>query len=277
MSLAHLTFVAFTGLRTEHVLLDVLFAGLPWCGGWGFRFTPTALPLWLTGVVVDSQRLLHPLGTVHTGDIWQLDARLFPAPGGTNWADYLHTRINPVLDFFTGFSYGAFLYEFFAVAIFFYLARQPGRSRAMAWAFLIANVVGGLGHMLYPVAPPWYVLQHGMGPADVVHAVGSPAGCARFDAMLHIHYFEKFYARNPHVFGAMPSLHIAYPTLVVLFTWHRGWRWRIPTLGFAALVAFSAVYLTHHYIVDLLAGLITAGASGWAANRWFGGARHPGP
>jgi membrane-associated phospholipid phosphatase len=76
--------------------------------------------------------------------------------------------------------------------------------------------------------------------------------------MLGIHYFSAFYARNPNVFGAMPSLHVTYPLLVVWYTWDRGWRWRVPTLAFVTLVAFSAVYLVHHYILDVIAGALVA-------------------
>jgi len=71
-------------------------------------------------------------------------------------------------------------------------------------------------------------------------------GTARFDALI--------YERNPQVFGAMPSLHVAYPLLVVFYTWPRGWKWRVPALCFFVMVSFAAVYLAHHYILDVLAG-----------------------
>jgi membrane-associated phospholipid phosphatase len=44
----------------------------------------------------------------------------------------------------------------------------------------------------------------------------------------------------------------------VFFLWHKGWAWRVPAALFSALVSFSAVYLTHHYILDVLAGLTAA-------------------
>ena len=82
-----------------------------------------------------------------------------------------------------------------------------------------------------------------------------------------IHYFAGFYSRNPNVFGAMPSLHVSYPLMVTMFTWHRGWGWRISTLLFTLLVSFAAVYLGHHYVLDLLAGYAVAVGSAWAGVR----------
>ncbi|MBI5542664.1 MAG: phosphatase PAP2 family protein, partial [Deltaproteobacteria bacterium] len=126
-------------------------------------------------------------------------------------------------------------------------------------------------YVLYPAAPPWYVMSHGPGPADPA-AIASPAGAARFDELLGITFFANFYARNPNVFGAMPSLHAAYPTLVACHVWRFGWRFRIPAVAFALLVGFSAVYLRHHYVLDVLAGvavsLVATGALAVAEQWW---------
>jgi membrane-associated phospholipid phosphatase len=146
------------------------------------------------------------------------------------------------------------------------------RFERLAWAFLAVNVLGVVTYMLYPAAPPWYVLKYGPGPADLT-ALPSAAGAARFDALLGTTYFANFYARNPNVFGAMPSLHAAYPVLVLWHVWHRGWAWRIGAAAFAALVCFSAIYLTHHYILDVAAGTLAALAACVAVD--FAFARKP--
>jgi hypothetical protein len=46
------------------------------------------LPLWITGMVVDGQRWLPLLGTVHTADIHSLEAFLFPAARGVTWPEW---------------------------------------------------------------------------------------------------------------------------------------------------------------------------------------------
>ena len=91
-----------------------------------------------------------------------------------------------------------------------------------------------------------------MGPADLsVHA--NPAGCLRFDAALGIHAFSNMYGKAADVFGAIPSLHVAYPLMAVFFAFRFG-TGRIFAICFYLLMCFSAVYLNHHYILDILWG-----------------------
>ena len=79
-----------------------------------------------------------------------------------------------------------------------------------------------------------------------------------------------------NVFGAVPSLHVAYATLVVCVVWSQA-RWlRAAALGFALSIAFAAVYLRHHYIIDVVAGVLLAllvhGLS-WALRRFVSRSR----
>jgi membrane-associated phospholipid phosphatase len=61
------------------------------------------------------------------------------------------------------------------------------------------------------------------------------------------------YGRGIDVYGAYPSLHVTYPFLV-------GWvalslkKMRVFAIGFYFLMCFSAMYLQHHYVVDILMG-----------------------
>jgi membrane-associated phospholipid phosphatase len=257
-AVSHAVFVTVMGkLRWEHAAANLLLVGLAWAGPAPRRFLRGAFPLYVTGLLLDTQWLWIGLrGTIHTGDLWAREVALFGAPGGTTWPAYFETRTSAVLDFFCGFSYAAYLYEVFGVALLFFF-RKHKRFEQMCWAFMLVNAMGVVTYVLYPAAPPWYVMQYGPGPANLA-ATPSPAGTARFDALMGIRYFANFYARNPNVFGAMPSLHAAYPTLVAWQVWGLGRAWRIGSISFAALVAFSAIYLQHHYILDVVAGVIAA-------------------
>jgi membrane-associated phospholipid phosphatase len=87
----------------------------------------------------------------------------------------------------------------------------------------------------------------------------SPAAALRFDALTGTHIFANMYARASDVFGAMPSLHAAYPLLVALALRGLGHR----TLAvfawcYMALMCFAAVYLQHHYVIDVMGGLAYA-------------------
>jgi len=66
----------------------------------------------------------------------------------------------------------------------------------------------------------------------------------------------------------MPSLHAAYPMLLLLFFWARGRPWmRALLVGYVLAMAFSLVYLGEHFVIDELAGWCAAAAV------YFGGSR----
>jgi membrane-associated phospholipid phosphatase len=79
---------------------------------------------------------------------------------------------------------------------------------------------------------------------------------ARVDAAIGFGYFRAFYGRSKDVFGAMPSLHVTYPLLIVLEGW-RNFRapGRVASVLFFASMVFAAVYLDHHWVLDVLAGI----------------------
>jgi hypothetical protein len=67
------------------------------------------------------------------------------------------------------------------------------------------------------------------------------------------------YAKSSNVFGAMPSLHCSYPVIVLYF----GIRNKLGVINlFYSLVMigiwFASVYTSHHYILDVVAGLLCA-------------------
>lgn len=260
-------FALADGPRWDRFVLYGAMAALPWFNLTTLDLAVAFFPVWLTAAVVESQRFLPMLGPVHTGDFYAVELALFHA--GTppvTWTEWLYARPVVAFDLLCGAAYALFVYFYVGLAVDFFVRERPRLAR-FAWAFLVANSIGAVVYMIFPVAPPWYVIDHGLGPADLA-ALGSAAGCARFDAYFGIHYFEGFYARNPNVFGAMPSLHAAIPVLMTCATWHRGTAWRIATLAFAVLVAFAALYLAHHYVLDVVAGIAT-GLVAWAISAPF--------
>jgi inositol phosphorylceramide synthase catalytic subunit len=251
----HLVFVVAVGaLRSEHLVADALLVAVAWSGA--RRFLKGTFPLWLTGIILDNQRFwLHLRGPVHTGDLWELERALFPVTfdGSVSvWPAYFFAHPNVVLDALCGLGYATYLAEFFALLLVLFL-RRDARFDRMAWSFFVVTALACLTYLLYPAAPPWYVMDHGMGPADLA-AQPSAAGAARFDELVGVPLFANFYSRNPNVMGAMPSLHVAYPLVGLWQVGHLGRGWRVSAAAYAAWVGFSAIYLSHHYILDVLAG-----------------------
>ena len=65
--------------------------------------------------------------------------------------------------------------------------------------------------------------------------------------------FAEFYGRSVDPCGAIPSLHVAYPLLAVYYAFQFG-AGRALSVAVFLITCFSAVYLNHHYVIDLIAG-----------------------
>jgi inositol phosphorylceramide synthase catalytic subunit len=223
-------------------------------------FAAYAAPFVATGVGYEVlRRLIQFRGEIHVRDLYDLDARLFSVPtsdGPRGLTDLIAAHTHPLLDLVCGATYLLFLLEVFGVATYLFFRDRP-KMLEVSLGFLALNVTGWLIWLLYPAAPPWYVDQYGFGPV-VQDAASSPAGLLRLDALLDTSIAATFYAKSANVFGAMPSLHVAYVTMVACVALPLGGVLRIFTLLFAAAVAFSAVYLRHHYVLDVVAGIILA-------------------
>lgn len=123
--------------------------------------------------------------------------------------------------------------------------------------FLLVNLIGFAFYYIYPAAPPWYIQQYGF----TFHpgTPGNTAGLARFDTLLHVRIFKGLYAKSSNVFAAMPSLHSAYPLITLYYALKS--RLNKAAILFAFIMIgiwFSAVYTSHHYVSDVLAGILCA-------------------
>ena len=221
-------------------------------------FAIYAAPFFLLGLGYEIlRRLVRFRGEVHVADLFALEARLFPVTTSTGThalSDVIAAHPNPVLDLVSGVTYFLFMLEVFGVAIYLFFRARP-KMLELSLAFTLVNLVGWTIWLIYPAAPPWYVDAYGLGPA-VDGVTASTAGLARFDALLHLPLAATFYAKSANVFGAMPSLHVAYATLVAWVVYPLGGKLRWAALAFAVSMAFSAVYLRHHYVLDVIAGAL---------------------
>lgn len=123
--------------------------------------------------------------------------------------------------------------------------------------FLLVNLLGFVVYYLHPAAPPWYVQQHGLEFQRLT--LGSTAGLSRFDSFFGVGIFKSIYAKNANVFAAMPSLHSAYPLVVLVYAVKN--KSGVFNLVFFIIMLgiwFAAVYTSHHYVLDVLAGIAVA-------------------
>lgn len=256
------------GNRPEQFLLCGLALVLLLGGEASRRFLLGMLPFLLYGLVYDLTHLTQPLVRylhVHVVEPYRFDQVLFGirTAAGVLTPNEIFVRHHwPAVDLVTGLAYIFFIYWTLLFAVYLGLFRRDEEGRRLlaryGWVFLLMNLVGFATYYVYPAAPPWYAADYGFGPANMaVHA--SPAAAVRFDALTGTRYFAEFYGRSADVFGAIPSLHASYPLLVFLYGRKLGKTWLdVSSFLFFLLVCFSAVYLQHHYVLDVLIGILYA-------------------
>jgi hypothetical protein len=276
-----LPFVAHTGwcaawgrLRWEHIAVLIaalaLFAG----GARAKRFFVGVYPIALVGLLYDTMGAFATVGLsrerVHVCDLRACEIALFGIHIDARPAtvhDWLQAHPAPALDAICAVPYATFLLVCVACAAWLYV-RSPERMLRFGWCFFALNVAAFVTYRLYPAAPPWYYHAHGC-TVDVFARASEGPNLARVDAWLGIPYFAGMYRRSSSVFGAMPSLHCAYPLLVAFEGWaFFGTALRIAALCFFGLMCFAAVYLDHHWVLDALVGASYSAVVAGTARVW---------
>jgi len=261
---AHLIYTALAvGLRGEHLFFYLLALFLCLWGEGTRRFLKVAFPVWVFGSFYDSLRLVPESWKpeIHVADLYLAEKRLFGFTSGGETripSEFFSTHTAAFLDFLCGLLYLTYLLAFFLFLLYLFF-KNDGEAVRLGWSFCILNIAGLVVFQLFPAAPPWYVAAYGLGPADPA-TPPHPAGLLRFDALLGAPVSESIYKKSPEVFGAVPSLHVANPVLMYLYGRRLGPGWAWVCLLYAASVAFSAVYLNHHYVLDIAAASALATA-----------------
>jgi hypothetical protein len=197
--------------------------------------------------------------TVHIADLYNAEKHFF----GINYNGKLLTpneywRINGTtfMDVCAGIFYLCWIPVPLAFAGYMFF-RNRRQFLYFSLTFVLINFIGFIIYYLYPAAPPWYVQYNGF----TFHALkqGNTAGLAKFDAYFHAGIFKSIYAKGSNVFAAMPSLHSSYPVAVLYY----GIKNKLGIINvFFGIVMlgiwFTAVYASHHYILDVLAGITCA-------------------
>lgn len=243
-------------LRPEHLVVIAIVAGLAYVGPRTKELFLGLVPLGLVFILYDGMRPLQTVSLTESRvllcDLRDLEL-LFFGNGGATAHDYWLSHHHPVLDVLCAIPYGTFILWCVAWAVYLYFKDRVAMRRFM-WGFLLLNVAGFATYHLLPAAPPWYFHANGC-VVDLATKPSEGPALARVDAMLGFPYFRGMYSKSSSVFGALPSLHCAYPLLLVVEGW-RAFRPRLRavTLAYYAAMVFSAVYLDHHWILDALLG-----------------------
>jgi membrane-associated phospholipid phosphatase len=247
-------------VRWEQVALMVTMPAIAYASERTRRLFLAVYPIALLGLTYDAMRYVRDVGLspsrVHVCDLRALDASLFGRPGWTVH-DWLQAHPQDWADRLCAIPYGTFLFSSIAFAIYLYLRAPQEAVQRFGWTFFAMSLLGFVTYHVYPAAPPWYFHAHGCAVDLTTHASEGP-NLSRVDAWLGVTYFHGLYGRSTDVFGSVPSLHVAYPLLILV----EGWRWlrgpgRTAAVIFALWMAVAAVVLDHHWIVDVVLGWLT--------------------
>lgn len=215
----------------------------------------------LFATIYDSLRILpgHSLMPVHIEDLYLMEKNWFGinSPSGRITPnEYFADRLNTLSDLIAGISYLSWMP--FPIAIGSWLAiKRPEHLMFYSFCFLFCNIIGITLYYLYPAAPPWYVYENGF--EFVANAPGSASFLSRFDSLIGTPIFQGIYGKSSNVFGAIPSLHAAYPVItsfyLIKYKYHK-----LAILSVILMLGtwFGAVYSMQHYIIDVVLGVFCA-------------------
>lgn len=251
------------GFRPEHTVMAVLIFALFFFNATTRRIVIALVPFFLFGISYDWMNIVpnYEVNPVDTAGLYNTEKALFGIAcqeGVLTPNEFFALHNSPIADIFAGLFYLCWVPLPIVFGLYLYFSRRTKGYLHFAMVFLLVNLLGFAVYYIHPAAPPWYVALHGF--EAVPGTPGDVAGLGRFDQMTGLAVFDALYARNSNVFAALPSLHSAYTLVAFVYALlcraPKGWT---ITLGIVTLgIWATAVYSSHHYIIDVLAGIGTA-------------------
>ncbi len=249
-------------IRNEHIWLVVI-----WITGYYFNETSRRFVKYFSffiifWIIYDGMRALpnYEVNTVHIRQPYEIEKWLFGISDNGKILtpnEFFALHAHKFLDFLSGFFYINWMPIPLGFGVYLFI-KDKNLFLQFSAAFLLINLAGFAIYYLYPAAPPWYVARYGF---DLHTGVpGSRAGLVRFDELIHYPLFKNIYNKNANVLAAMPSLHATYPLIVFYFSLKTKLAkiWKIIFAIFTLGIWFSAVYSNHHYLIDVIAGIMEA-------------------
>lgn len=172
--------------------------------------------------------------------------------GAAHWYDYV--------------AFVVYLSHFFVTLLVLGLLWKLSHERFRHYRALVVGLAtaGFVTYVLFPAVPPWMAATNGyIEPVPrTISAMWTVVGITPAKALFENH--NQFYNQE----AAIPSLHAAYPMLLLLFFWGAG-RWaRAGLVAYVLAMAFTLVYGGEHYVVDILIGWLYA-AGVYAGVGWI--------
>jgi membrane-associated phospholipid phosphatase len=161
--------------------------------------------------------------------------------GHTSWYDFVF--------------YFAYMLHFvlpLGLAILVWKTREKEYWRVIT-TYLLVSFAGFFTFLLFPAAPPWLASQN-----NYIQPIARISTDVWFG--LGLKDFPSFYNHiTPNPVAAIPSLHSAWATLLVIFVFKfYGKRWAALAAVYPFLIFMGTIYEGEHYAFDVIAGIVYA-------------------
>lgn len=142
--------------------------------------------------------------------------------------------------------------------------RDRAAWRAWLARFSMLTLIGLTGYITLPTMPPWLAARQ--GHLEEVERVST-----RGWRLLGLETAERFVDKGQatvNLVAAFPSLHAAYPALILGVFWPRTNRWvRSLLVAYVVVMGATLVIGGEHYVFDVVAGWGAAALALWAWRR----------
>lgn len=223
-------------------------------GGLG-RFLKDWAPFILLFLSYEYLRGLAPFlnDNVHITEMIRADQLLFGYIPTVELQRLFYRSATPQwYDFAASFLYMAhFIVPMISAFLFWLISKKTFREFTLA--LILLSFAAFTTYVLYPAMPPWLAANNGYTPPiakimdEIVHSFGSPVAMPTIYSLF----------RGDEV-AAIPSLHAAFPLLVLLFYIRLFKGWGFLVIPYVLGVWYAVVYLGEHYVIDVFIGALYA-------------------
>ncbi len=256
-------------IRPDHIFLALIVLALVLGKNRAKRFLTDWSPFVVFWILYDMMRGVADSvrGIIHISEPYHWELAIFgrffdgkiPAFWFQEWQHVIDgSWYKSVIDVMSANFYTAhFAVPLLIGWIFWHTTDDRRMFYRMVYTLLVLDVLALITFMIYPAAPPWYVMDYGFVQPDPNSSFwGISAGSLiNVDKMFGVHFFTTVWDHfNANHFAAIPSLHGAYPVVIATFVWKKFHKYWPVLLFYVFGTWFAAVYLNQHYIVDLFIG-----------------------
>ena len=212
----------------------------------------------IAGQMVNDQIRGEGRSVVHVQELIDADRAMFGGTLPTHWLQerfYVEGQVH-WYDYVALLFYALHFVFPLVFAFVLWLGRKE-RFWQFSLTFLLMTYAAFAFFLFYPAAPPWLAERWGFvenihWPASQAYQAMAPEPIADFDT------YQIWNRASGNAVAAMPSLHAGFPWLVLLYAVKFFGRRGLLFLPYSPILWFSVVYLGHHWVVDLVAGVAWA-------------------